>query len=168
MRLQEAFSLSQLVRETSAVSANRNLPPAARPAPDTSAPIKMSRNPKKFHASPQISRRLTRRLVAYGRRRRPLCLLDCALPIANSSVVRPALRAAVNHRGCFPRPDQVSYGGFEFRYLGNTGGYLRWGRSSDARSTPRLFVSMRSRANRFSSSRFSETRRADNIWLSCS
>jgi hypothetical protein len=118
---------------------------------------------RKFHARPQNKLALERRLAVYGRRRRPLCLLDSAFLIANSSIVRPDLRAAVNHLGCFPRPDQASYGGFEFRYFGNTCGYWRWGRSSDARSVPRVFVSMRSRASRFSSSRFSDTKRADNI-----
>jgi len=54
-----------------------------------------------------------------------LCLFASGGPMANSSILRPLLRAAVSQRGCFPRPDQVSEGLFGLTYLGTTLGYLR-------------------------------------------
>ena len=85
--------------------------------------------------------------------------------IANSSIVRPVLRAAASQRGCLPRPDHVSDGSFGFRYFGNTRGYLRRSRGApdcaSAGSSWCVSFSRRSCASRFSSSRFSDVKRTD-------
>jgi len=84
---------------------------------------------------------------------------------------RPVFKAATNHRGCFPRPDQVSVGLLGLRYFGRTSGYLRRRRtapdefcSSVSRSSPSRWSCER----RFSNSRFSVVRRADRIRPICS
>ena len=53
--------------------------------------------------------------VFIRRRRSPSSSASVSL-IMNSSILWPVLSAAVSHRGCFPRPDQVSKGSSGFRY----------------------------------------------------
>ena len=50
--------------------------------------------------------------IAYALCRRKLFLFDSTFRFTNSSIVWPVLRAAISHRGCFPRPDQVSEGSY--------------------------------------------------------
>jgi hypothetical protein len=94
--------------------------------------------------------------------------------IRKSSILPPAFRAETNHRGCLPRPDQVSDGIEGFWYLGKTLGYLRRGRSrsiapafisrtTDFEALPRV-----SWTSRFSSCCFSATIRSDRTLLICS
>ena len=82
------------------------------------------------------------------------------------------LRAAVSHRGCFPRPDQVSEGSFGFRYLANTLGYLRRSRGaswSDCSPPPiGAFLSRDEAAPSLSSSRFSDVSLMERIALTSS
>jgi hypothetical protein len=50
----------------------------------------------------------------HARRRRAFSSSASALLIMNSSILCPVLRAATSHRGCLPRPDQVSEGSSGF------------------------------------------------------
>src|SRR3979490_608306 len=59
--------------------------------------------------------------------------------IKKSSIFLPALSCVTIHRGCLPRPAQVSDGSEGFRNLGRTGGYFRrTARRSLACETPFL------------------------------
>ena len=70
-------------------------------------------------APPQGADRFTRRCSSYPARRR-FCVDDRS--IKKSSSFLPGRSCALNQRGFFPRPDQVSEGRLGLRYFGFTGG----------------------------------------------
>jgi len=90
--------------------------------------------------------------------------------IRSSSSLCPDCSAATSHRGCLPRPDQVSVGADGLRYFGRTFGYLRRGLSpSDCAPPASPILSVRFNcARRFSSSSFSAVIFSERTFVSIS
>src|SRR5215471_8977912 len=98
--------------------------------------------------------------VFQERRRRPEPSFKASgSAIRNSSSLCPERSAATSHRGCLPRPDQVSVGTDGLKYFGITFGYLRLGRSASgfgrALPTSPIGLMLFNCARRFSNSIFS-------------
>jgi hypothetical protein len=93
--------------------------------------------------------------------------------IRNSSSRCPDCSAVASHRGCLPRPDQVSSGADGLQYFGRTFGYLRRGGRSVCFSAKEFLASLIdsalvSIARRFSSSSFSTLIFSERSCVSCS